>query len=125
MDLALSGLTRGSDIGLRFTIKTPSGLSAAKLVIKAVINPVPDPDIDALINKTVTPTPSSDGQIIDPGAVNGIAIVMFMLAKGDTQDFTADQKYFWDIEVFDVTNNASTPRRGTIQFTQRVRTAIG
>jgi predicted RecA/RadA family phage recombinase len=120
--LALSGVTRGNDIGFRFTIKTPTALSAAKLAVKADLD---DPDGSAVVNKTVTPTPSSDGQIIDPGTVNGIAIVMFVLAKTETEDFTAGQKYFWDIEVFDVTNNSSTPRDGTIQFKQRVRTAIG
>jgi hypothetical protein len=122
-DIAITGLTRGNDVGLKFTIKTPTALSVARLVIKANKNPLdPDPGI---VNKTVTLTPSSDGQIIDSGLVNGIAIILFTLAKTVTDDFTAGQKYFWDIEVFDVSNNANTPRGGTIQFEQRVRTAVG
>jgi len=121
-DIALTGLTRGNDVGLKFTIKTPVALSAARLVIKANKS---DADGAALVNKTVTSTPSADGQIIDTGLVNGVAIVLFILPKTVTDDFTADQKYFWDVEVFDGSNNANTPRGGTIEFTQRVRTAVG
>lgn len=120
-DIALTGLTRGNDIGIKFTLTTPTPLSVARLVIKANLGDA-DPGI---VSKIVTPTPSADGQIIDSGMVNGIAIVLFTLAKTQTDDFTAGQKYFWDIEVFDESSNASTPRRGTIVFTQRVRTAVG
>jgi predicted RecA/RadA family phage recombinase len=121
-DIALSGLTRGNDIALKFTITTPTALSAAKLVIKANKS---DADGSALANKVVTLTPNADGQILDSGLANGVAIVLFVLPKTLTDDFTADQTYFWDVEVFDVSNNANTPRGGTIVFTQRVRTAVG
>jgi len=120
-DIALTGLTRGNDVGLKFTLTTPTPLSVARLVIKANIGD-PDPGV---VSKIVTATPSADGQIIDSGLVNGIAIVLFTLSKTQTDDFTAGQKYRWDVEVFDVSNNASTPRGGTIEFTQRVRTAVG
>jgi hypothetical protein len=120
-DIALTGLTRGNDVGIKFTLTTPTALSVARLVIKANLGDA-DPGV---ISKIVTATPSADGQIIDSGMVNGIAIVLFTLAKTDTDNFTAGQKYFWDIEVFDESSNASTPRRGTIVFTQRVRTAVG
>jgi hypothetical protein len=121
-DIALTGLTRGNDIGLKFILTTPTPLSVGRLVIKANIA---DPDGSALVNKIVTSAPSADGQILDPGMVNGVAIVLFTLPKTVTDDFTAGQKYFWDVEVFDVSNNANTPRSGTIEFTQRVRTAVG
>lgn len=120
-DIALTGLTRGNDLGLKFTLKTPTALSVARLVIKANVND-PDPGV---VSKIVTSTPSADGQILDPGLVNGVAIVLFTLAKTVTDDFTADQKYVWDVEVFDVSSNADTPVGGTIQFRQRVRTAVG
>jgi predicted RecA/RadA family phage recombinase len=120
-DIAITGVTRGNDVGFKFTIKTPTALSAAKFVVKATLAD-PDPGV---VNKTVTATPSAGGQIIDSGAVNGIAVVLFNLIKTETDDFTAGQKYFWDVEVFDGSNNANTPRGGTIEFTQRVRTAVG
>lgn len=120
-DIALTGLTRGNDVGLKFTIKTPTALSVARLVIKEKAGDS-DPGV---VSKIVTATPSADGQIIDSGMVNGIAVVLFTLSKTQTDDFTAGQKYFWDVEVFDVSNNSSTPRGGTIVFTQRVRTAVG
>jgi hypothetical protein len=120
-DIALTGLTRGNDLGIKFTIKTPTPLSVARLVIKANKTD-PDPGV---ASKIVTPTPSADGQIIDSGLVNGVAIVLFTLAKTVTDDFTAGQKYVWDLEVFDESSNANTPRGGTIEFQQRVRTAVG
>src|SRR5262245_35443096 len=120
-NIALSGLTRGNDVGIKFTLKTPTALSVARLVIKAAIT---DPD-PGLASKIVTATPSADGQIIDSGMVNGTAIVLFTLAKTLTDGFTAGQKYVWDLEVFDVSSNASTPLGGTVEFTQRVRTAVG
>jgi hypothetical protein len=123
-DIALSGLTKGNDIGLKFTLTTPTPLSVARLVVKERFGDS-EPDIDALINKIVTASPSADGMILDPGTVNGIAVVMFILLKSETNDFTANQKYVWDVEVFDVSNNSNTPRGGTVQFNPRVRTAIG
>jgi predicted RecA/RadA family phage recombinase len=120
-DIALTGLTRGNDVGLKFTITTPTALSLARLVIKAKVGDA-DPGV---ITKIVTPTPGVDGQIIDPGLVSGAAVVLFVLAKTDTDNFVAGQKYVWDVEVFDVSNNASTPVGGTIQFVERVRTAVG
>jgi hypothetical protein len=120
-DIALTGLTRGNDVGIEFTLTTPTPLSVARLVIKAKATD-PDPGV---VNKIVTPTPSADGQIIDSGQVNGVAVVLFTLAKTLTDDFVAGQRYVWDLEVFDVSNNASTPLGGTIEFTQRVRTAVG
>ena len=57
--------------------------------------------------------------------VNGVAIILFTLSKANTALFTADKRYEWDVEVFDVLNNANTPRGGTIQFTERVRIATG
>jgi len=120
-DIALTGLTRGNDFGIKFTLTTPTPLSVARLVIKAKFTDA-DPGV---VSKIVTPTPSGDGQIIDSGMVNGVAVVLFTLAKTVTDDFVAGQKYFWDVEVFDESSNASTPVRGTIVFTQRVRTAVG
>jgi hypothetical protein len=120
-DIALTGLTRGNDVGIKFTLTTPTPLSVARLVIKAKVTDA-DPGV---VSKIVTPTPSADGQIIDSGMVNGVAVVLFTLAKTNTDDFVADQKYVWDVEVFDESSNASTPVGGTIVFTQRVRTAVG
>lgn len=120
-DIALTGLTRGNDVGIKFTLTTPTALSVARLVFKGKFGDA-DPGV---ISKIVTPTPSADGQIIDSGLVNGIAIVLFTLAKTDTDNFTAGQKYIWDVEVFDESSNASTPRGGTVEFTERVRTAVG
>jgi hypothetical protein len=120
-DIAITGLTRGNDVGLKFTIKTPTALSVARLVFKGKFGDA-DPGV---VSKVVTPTPSADGQIMDSGLVNGVAVVLFTLSKTQTDDFTAGQKYIWDVEVFDVSSNANTPRGGTIEFTQRVRTAVG
>lgn len=120
-DIALTGLTRGNDVGIKFTITTPTPLSVARLVIKATLGDA-DPGV---VSKIVTETPSADGQIIDSGLVNGVAVVLFTISKTQTDDFTAGQRYIWDVEVFDVSNNANTPRGGTIQFEQRVRTAVG
>src|SRR5262245_21171830 len=93
-DIALSGLTRGNDVGIKFTLTTPTALSTARFVVKAQKTD-PDPGV---VNKTVTATPSADGQIIDSGAVNGVAVVLFTIPKTQTDDFTAGQKYFWDVE---------------------------
>jgi len=120
-DIALSGLTRGNDVGIKFNVKTPTPISTARFVAKAQKNDA-DPGV---VNKVVTAAPSADGQIIDPGAVNGVAVILFTISKTQTDDFTAGQKYFWDVEVFDVSSNANTPRAGTIVFDQRVRTAVG
>jgi hypothetical protein len=120
-DIALTGLTRGNDIGVKFTLTTPTALSVARLVIKTKTSDA-DPGI---VSKVVTLNPSSDGQILDSGLANGVAVILFTLAKTDTDNFTAGQKYVWDVEVFDVSNNANTPRGGTIEFTERVRTAVG
>src|SRR5262245_16885369 len=117
-DIALSGLTRGNDVGIKFTLTTPTPLSVGRLVIKAKTSDA-DPGV---VSKIVTPTPSADGQIIDSGMVNGVAIVLFTISKTQTDDFTAGQKYVWDLEVFDESNNATTPLGGTVVFTQRVRT---
>jgi len=120
-DIALTGLTRGNDVGIKFNLTTPTALSVARLVIKAKTSD-PDPGV---VSKIVTPTPSADGQIIDSGMVNGVAIVLFTLAKTNTDDFTAGKKYVWDVEVFDESSNGTTPIGGTIQFRERVRTAVG
>src|SRR5262245_18456447 len=109
-DIALMGLTRGNDVGVKFILTTPTPLSVARLVIKEKITDA-DPGV---VSKIVTATPSADGQIIDSGQVNGIAIVLFTLAKNQTDDFVADKEYRWDVEVFDVSNNSNTPRGGTI-----------
>jgi hypothetical protein len=120
-DIALSGLTRGNDVGIKFTLTTPTALSVARLVFKGKFGDA-DPGV---VSKIVTATPSADGQIIDSGLVNGIAVVLFTLAKTETEDFVAGQDYIWDLEVFDVSNNSDTPRGGTVKFTERVRTAVG
>lgn len=120
-DIALTGLTRGNDFGLKFTLKTPTALSLARLVIKEKIGDA-DPGI---VSKVVTASPSADGQIIDDGMVNGVAIVLFTVSKTQTDDFTAGKRYRWDVEVFDVSSNSNTPRGGTVEFTERVRTAVG
>jgi hypothetical protein len=120
-DIALTELTRGNDIGFRFQITTPTALSVARLVFK-----VKKGDADpGVVSKVVTGAPSSDGQIIDPGLVSGVAVVLFTLSKTETDNFVAGERYVWDCEVFDVSNNASTARAGTVQFTERVRTALG
>jgi hypothetical protein len=120
-DIALTGLTRGNDLGFKFTLKTPTELSSARLVFKEKFED-PDPGV---VSKFVTPAPSADGQIIDSGMVNGMAVVLFTISKTQTDDFTAGKKYRWDVEVFDGSNNSNTPRGGTIVFTERVRTAVG
>jgi hypothetical protein len=120
-DIALTGLTRGNDIGIKFTVTTPTAISVARLVFKAKFTDA-DPGV---ISKIVTATPSADGQIMDPGLVNGVAIILFTLSKTQTDDFVAGKKYRWDLEVFDVSNNSNTPRGGTAVFTERVRTTVG
>jgi hypothetical protein len=120
-DLAITGVTRGNDIGFKFTLATPTALIVARFVVKANFGDA-DPGV---VSKTITTTPSSDGQILDTGQTTGVAIMLFNLTKTETDDFTAGQIYVWDIEVFDGSNNSATPRGGTIEFTQRVRTAIG
>jgi hypothetical protein len=120
-DIALSGLTRGNDLGLKFTIKTPTELSVGRLVFKGKFADA-DPGVVSMI---ITATPSSDGQILDSGMVNGVAVLLFTLSKTQTDDFVAGKKYLWDLEVFDVSNNSNTPRGGTAEFTERVRTTVG
>jgi len=120
-DIALTGLTRGNDLGMKFTITTPTAISVARLVFKGKFGDA-DPGV---VSKVVTATPSADGQIMDPGLVNGVAIILFTLSKTQTDDFVAGKKYVWDLEVFDVSSNANTPRGGTVEFTERARTAVG
>jgi hypothetical protein len=120
-DIALTGLTRGNDVGLKFTLTTPTALSAARLVFKEKTGDS-DPGV---VSKFVTTAPSADGQILDTGLVNGVAVVLFTVSKTQTDDFVAGKKYVWDVEVFDVSNNSNTPRGGTVVFTERVRTAVG
>src|SRR5262245_41717585 len=86
-DIALTGLTRGNDVGIKFTLTTPTALSVARLVIKANLAD-PDPGV---VSKIVTATPSADGQVIDSGLVNGVAVILFTISKTQTDDFTAGQ----------------------------------
>src|SRR5262245_45664730 len=84
-DIALTGLTRGNDLGMKFTITTPTAISVARLVFKGKFGDA-DPGV---VSKVVTATPSADGQIMDPGLVNGVAIILFTLSKTQTDDFVA------------------------------------
>jgi hypothetical protein len=129
VNLVNSEIVRGNDVTLVFSIQTTVALDVAKFTAKRSFS---QDDGDAAALKVITTSLTSDGQITTAGPPT--AEVKIVLAKGDTDNFIAPPNprqasqlftYVWDLEVFDVSGNASTPIGGTIVAAERVRTATG
>lgn len=121
----ITGLTRGNDATLTFTISTPLALATAKWVAKRAtkILGVLTPTGSEIITKVVTTSLTGDGQITAAGPPN--AEVKIILSKTNTALFSATSDYLWDLEVFDGTGKATTPIGGQVVINERVRTATG
>ena len=118
----LTGLTRGNDVTLKFTIATSRDLASARFIAKRKAK---DLDAAAVVNKLITTSLTADGQITDAGGVDDSATAQFILTRNETDDFLAGKAYQWELEVSDEDGNFTTPKGGTITFQERVRIAVG
>lgn len=93
------GLTKGDKVPIYRTFTSLRGATLDKIKLLVKENLV-DVDASAKIAKVLTTSSTSDGQITDNGANNGIAKVVFILGITDTAGaaITADQDYFYDIQ---------------------------
>jgi len=115
-------LTRGTDVTLKFEIKTSVDLSSARFIVKKRIK---DADADAIVNKLITTTLSASGQITDPRGADDLAIALVFLSRSDSMLFKAEFDYQYDFEVFDPASKSTVPVGGTITYGERVRRGTG
>lgn len=91
------GVTRGDIFPWRRRFRSLGGLSVtkARLTFK-------DDLVDAdpgILQKTITTTPSADGQVEDTGASSGIASIRFDMTATNTLLFTANLHYLYDLQL--------------------------
>lgn len=114
----ITKVTRGNDVTIEFSITSTVSLVKARFVVKT--SPKKD-DAAAIIDKEVTTTLSSAGQITGAGPY----LVSIIVTKNDTAACKAGLDYRYDLEVFDASNKATTPVGGALNLEQRVRIATG
>lgn len=114
----ITKVTRGSDVTIEFSITSALPITQARFIVKTA--PKKD-DSAALIDKTVTTTLTSSGQITGAGPY----LVAVILTQADTAACKAGVNYAYDLEVFDASDKATTPVGGTFILEQRVRIATG
>ncbi len=74
----------------------PDTLAKAWLTVKRKLT---DSDADAVIQKIITPTLGSDGQIDVVGAADADGHLFFLLTATDTRTLAASVRYFYDIKA--------------------------
>ena len=93
------GMVRGDKFSRRYRVtKVPTTvlISAAHLTFK---NALSDLDAAAIVKKIISTSNSAGtGQIENAGAA-GVGLIRFDLTDTDTLLFTADVKYFYDVQV--------------------------
>jgi|SRR5262245_13729228 len=118
----ITGIFRGNDLGLKFTITTSRAIPRARFTAKRKPE---DSDAGALFSKQITTTLSADGQITQQGGSGSPAIMTFTFTKTETANALADVEYKFDLEVFDASNVSTMVFSDVIIFGPRVRTSLG
>ena len=114
----LKDYTIGDDQPVDFTFTSwpsPQVLSKAYFTIKESLD---DADADALIQKEITSTASSQGQITTTGSSGGTAIGYFIITKDDYGDIVPGRDYYFDIQPINDSGSLYTPIAGWITFKQ-------
>lgn len=114
-----NGIVRGDAFPVtRTVIRIPPGntIVAAWLTLKSAYSAS---DVAALFQKAITPNPSSDGIVTNPGA-DGVGEVLFEVREGDTLLMVADEEYYYDVQVKLSNNNIRTIERGITSAMEQV-----
>ncbi len=89
----------------------PDTLSKAWFTVKRRLT---DLDADAIIQKTITPIVSADGQIDNVGAADADGHLVFYLTAADTSSMAAGIRYFYDIKALSSGGAATVLEEGRI-----------
>jgi hypothetical protein len=106
-----NGIVQGDAFPVTRTVtRVPPGntITNAWLTLKSTYDSL---DTAALFQKAITPSPSSDGLITNPGA-GGVGEVLFEVTSSNTLSMVADEEYYYDIQVKLSNGNIRTIERG-------------
>lgn len=97
----------------------PAGdsLASAKLTVKRQPS---DADVDAVLQLSITGSPSGDGQITDTGDGDETGAVTFTISGADYDDLAPDVIYHYDIELTTTEGVVSTLERGRLNFVRDI-----